>query len=71
MMHQNTKYELNDAEAQKWTTWLTNFENYHAGSENFNTNLPNPFFGGNNSLHLGGILDSNGRKIEGTFFSIY
>jgi hypothetical protein len=50
---------------------VNQLENSHAGSENFNTNLPNPFFGGNNSLHLGGILDSNGRKIEGTFFSIY
>jgi hypothetical protein len=50
------KYQLKSSEIKKWNKWLVEFEKDHG--QNIHSKLPNPYFGGYNPLHLGGILDS-------------
>jgi hypothetical protein len=57
------KYQLNSSELKKWKKWLADFEKSHVLQRNFNSRLPNPYFGGNNPLHLGGILESNNQDV--------
>jgi hypothetical protein len=56
------KYQLKNLEITKWNKWLMEFEKYHG--QNIHSKLPNPYFGGNNPLHLGGILESIGQDMD-------
>jgi hypothetical protein len=70
LSQKNDKYSLKPTEVKKWQKWLSDFENSHAEPLNINSRLPNPYFGGNNPLHLGGILVASDRAGKDTLISL-
>jgi hypothetical protein len=65
------KYLLKRAELVKWKKWLVDFEDNYTKPLNFNATLPNPYFGGSNPLHLGGILEPEVKAGKETLLSLY
>jgi hypothetical protein len=69
MLNEKNKYELTGDERDHYNQWLSYFEEVHILYQ-FGESIPyppNPYFGGNNPLHLGLILsDINGEKLVNT-----
>lgn len=63
MLMDEQKYSLEQGERRQYESWLNQFERaYNPMGQSSPEHLPyNPYFGGNNPLHLGVILSGQGR----------
>jgi hypothetical protein len=63
LLKQSDKYQLSEHELTQWQIWLNNFEEKYSESNRAKSQVHNPYFGGTNPLHLGGILEqTNGNN---------
>ncbi|GAC26711.1 hypothetical protein GMES_4445 [Paraglaciecola mesophila KMM 241] len=61
MLKQIDKYPKKSAEREKWVAWLDDFKRENAENNKGKPVFYNPYFGGTNPLHLGGVFNGSGR----------
>jgi len=64
MLNEKDKYSLSKSTRNEWQCWLDNFELHYGYKQSIVAEFHNPYFGGNNPLHLGGILESRDNTQE-------
>jgi len=57
MFSQEEEYSMTAKEHKKWKDWWHNFTEENSDTGNGRPQFHNPYFGGTNPLHLGGILN--------------
>ena len=70
LLKQSDKYQLSEHEQTQWQIWLNKFEEKHSESNGAKPQFHNPYFGGSNPLHLGGILEQVDVNSQDNFISI-
>ena len=64
MLSDKVKYSLSKSKRDGWQCWLDDFERHYGYRQSTVAEFHNPYFGGNNPLHLGGILESRSNAQE-------